>query len=396
MNLAAPTQASSPQPSSLSATATADSVLVYLPQLKVGGAEISLLRLALELRERGLQVSIAVHRIDAEARALAGDLDLVSLAAGRTLTAVYKLTVLLRKRKPKFLVSALTHSNIIATLAARCPGVATRVVVTEHAPMSSMLWLYPGPRYRAIYKLMPLVYRLADAIVAVSEGIRADFAPALGAAARGKFTVIHNPVLRHDWQALAQEPVDDPWFKAGVPPVILSVGRLNPEKNFTMLIRAFAALPAKAPPARLAIIGEGPERVALQALIEALHLGARVRLLGQIDNPFAYMRRARLFVLTSHFEGFGNVLIEAMACGLPVISTDCPVGPREILSGGRYGTLIPVDALLALSEAIQTQLQRNDPPAQAMARAQEFTAERSVDGYLALFAKISRSQTAQA
>jgi glycosyltransferase involved in cell wall biosynthesis len=362
--------------------------LLYLPQLKVGGAEISLLRLAQGLRVRGMEVAFVVHRGDAEARALAGDIEVVSLDADRTLSAATRLVRVLRRRRPDVLVSALTHSNIVAAVAARWAGGATRVVLTEHAPVSSMRWLDPSARYRATLRLMPWAYRLADAVVAVSQGVRDDFAPRLAKGTRARLEVIPNPVLRRDWNSLAHEAVDDPWFGADAAALVLSVGRLSPEKNFAGLIRAFAGvrMPMQT---RLAIIGEGPERPALQALIDELGLGQRVRLLGQRANPYAYMRRARVFVLASLFEGFGNVLIEAMACGTPVISSDCPVGPREILGDGRYGDLVAVGDVSAMTAAIESRLQRPGDQAEATRRALEFTVERSVEEYLALFARIA-------
>lgn len=365
-------------------------VLFYLPQMKVGGAEISLLRLAKGLHERGVQTAFVTHRADDAARALTGDLELLSLDVDRSLAAWHRLSGLLRQRRPDVLVSALTHSNIIAAVAAKLSGTRTRVVVTEHAPASSMRQLDTSRTYRITLQLVPWIYRLADAIVAVSKGVYKDFLPMLSTSTQRRLTVIPNPVLRANWWIQSQVQINDPWFRAGAPPVILSVGRLSPEKNFSLLIRSFAQLRPQASPPRLAIIGDGPERPALQKLIDRLGLSERVRLLGQCENPFAYMRRAAMFVLASRFEGFGNVLIEAMACGIPVISTDCPVGPHEILEGGRYGTLVATDDADALTEAIEARLRDLRPEPEAVARALEFTAERSVEDYLALFSRVAR------
>ncbi|MEH6413489.1 glycosyltransferase [Pseudomonas sp. CGJS7] len=373
--------------------ASVRTVLLYLPQLKVGGAEISMLRLAQGLRAQGAEVAMAVHRADDQALALAGDLELLSLDAERTRAVPGRLAQLLRQRRPQVLVSALTHSNIVAVLAARWARAGTRVVVTEHAPVSSMRQLDRSLRYRATLRLMPWAYRWSDAIVAVSQGVLDDIGPGLidpGPGGRPRTAVIANPVLRQDWSDLADAPLDDPWFQPGTTPVILSVGRLSPEKNFAGLIRAYAGLrlPMRV---HLAIIGEGPQREALQALIDELGLCERVRLLGQQANPYAYMRRSRVFVLASLFEGFGNVLIEAMASGAPVISADCPVGPREVLGGGRFGALVAVDDTAALTAAIERQLQRPNAVAEARAQAHAsgFTVERSAAQYLALFDRIA-------
>lgn len=369
-------------------------VMFYLPEMKVGGAEISLLRLAQGLREHGVRPVFVIHRADAAARRLAGDMELVSLQADRTLSATRRLVALLRRQPPDFLVSALTHTNVVAAVAAKLARVRTRVIVTEHAPISSMRQIDASSTYRMTLALMPWAYRLADAVVAVSQGVHADIGPMLPAATRRRFEIIANPVLRKDWQSLSEAAVGDDWFQDGAAPVVLSVGRLSPEKNFALLVRAFARLPSDAtaqPAPRLAIIGEGPEREALQGLIGELGLQGRVRLLGQRDNPFAFMRRACVFAMTSNFEGFGNVLIEAMACGLPIVSTDCPVGPREILCGGRYGDLVAPGDVQGLAGALQARLQDPRTAAGARQRALEFTAERSVEQYLALFSRLSGS-----
>lgn len=377
-------------PANRSGLAPARKVMIYLPQLKVGGAEISMLRLAQGLRLRGVETAFVVHRADEAARALAGDIELISLEADRTLSVPNRLARLLRSRRPDILISALTHSNIVACLAARLAGSRTRVVVTEHAPISSMRQLDRSRRYRSTLRLMPWAYRLSDAIVAVSQGVSEDIAGPLGPANRSRLSVIANPILRDDWQTLSEAALDDDWFLPGSTPVILSVGRLSPEKNFVGLIRAYAGLrlPMRV---HLAIIGEGPQRPVLQALIDDLGLGERVRLLGQRDNPYAYMRHARIFALASVFEGFGNVLVEAMACGAPVVSTDCPVGPREILRDGLYGALVAVGDTAALTAAIENQLQRPNAQieADAKAHALQFTVERSVGQYLALFDRIA-------
>ncbi|SDX36762.1 glycosyltransferase [Lysobacter enzymogenes] len=363
------------------------SVVLYIPQLKLGGAEISMLRLAQGLQARGIAVALAVHRADPAAQALAGGVELLSLDADRTLAVPGRLARLLRRRRPDVMVSALTHSNIVAVLAAR--GTAVRTVLTEHAPIDSMRRLDRSSRYRATLALMPWVYRFGDAIVAVSEGVRADIAAHLHRDQRRRVHIIANPVLPKDWRERADAPLDDEGYGADDEPVVLSVGRLSEEKNVAGLIHAFARLRASMR-LRLVVVGDGPQRPALQALVDELGLGPAVRLLGQRDNPYPYMRRARVFALASQFEGFGNVLIEAMACGAPVVSTDCPVGPREVLAGGRYGLLVPPDDSGALAEAIERQVRHCDPQVVAAAReyALQFTVERSAARYLQLFERL--------
>ncbi len=183
-------------------------------------------------------------------------------------------------------------------------------------------------------------YPWADTVIAVSEGVADDLVSCLGLS-RAQITVIPNPVVSDDIEALANEPLEHPWFAPGAPPVLLAAGRLTTQKAFPTLLQAFARLVPERD-LRLMILGEGPDRGALQAEIDALGLGARVALPGFDPNPFRYLARARLFVLSSAWEGLPGVLIQAMACGTPVVSTDCPSGPREVLENGRLGPLVPV------------------------------------------------------
>jgi glycosyltransferase involved in cell wall biosynthesis len=166
-----------------------------------------------------------------------------------------------------------------------------------------------------------------------------------------KIKVIYNPVITPELFARAEEPLDHPWFRPGEPPVVLGVGRLTQAKDFPTLIRAFA-LVRKERPARLMILGEGEERPKLEALVRELRLEEDVALPGFVDNPYKYMKRAAVFVLSSRWEGFGIVLVEAMALGTPVVATDCPSGPAEILENGKWGRLVPPGDPEALAKAI--------------------------------------------
>src|SRR4051794_39910981 len=234
---------------------------------------------------------------------------------------------------------------------------------------------------------MRRAYGQADAVVAVSDGV-ADALARVTGLPRGRIRTVHNPVVGPELEALSREPVAHPWLAPGEPPVVLSAARLTEQKDLPTLLRAFARLRAGRT-ARLLILGDlpTPERTAarigeLRGLAERLGVGADVDLPGYVANPYAYMARARLFVLSSAWEGFGNVLVEAMACGCPVVSTDCPSGPAEILDGGRYGPLVPVGDDAALAAAMGRVLAASPDPATLRARAAEFTVERATDDYL--------------
>ncbi|RYG40716.1 glycosyltransferase, partial [bacterium] len=217
-------------------------------------------------------------------------------------------------------------------------------------------------------------YPAAHEIVAVSNGVADDAARVLGLR-RERITTIYNPVINPSLRAQAAEPPAHPWFSDGGAPVVLGVGRLNAQKDFPTLIKAFAQLRT---PARLMILGEGEERASLEA--QAAPFGDRIALPGFSANPFPAMTACRVFALSSRFEGLPGALVQAMACGAPVVSTDCPSGPREILEDGRWGVLVPVGDDKALAAALEESLTRPRPvyPPEASARFEE---EPVLDAY---------------
>jgi glycosyltransferase involved in cell wall biosynthesis len=210
---------------------------------------------------------------------------------------------------------------------------------------------------------MKRFYPWADGIIVVSNGVRDDMARVTKIPSE-RITVIYNPsVVRDEVWEKAQAPLDHPWLKPGQPPVIIAVGRLQIQKDYPTLFSAFAQV-RKRLPARLLILGEGRERGSLEELVRKLGLENDVSMPGFVMNPYAYMARASLFVLSSRWEGLPTVLIEALCCGTSVVSTDCPSGPREILKGGEYGRLVPVGDVDALAQAIEAALgsKASSPP----------------------------------
>jgi glycosyltransferase involved in cell wall biosynthesis len=200
--------------------------------------------------------------------------------------------------------------------------------------------------------------------------------------------VIYNPVWTTDLGARAAAPIADPWFAADAPPVILGVGRLVKQKDFPTLVHAFA-LVRKRRCARLVVLGSALDegktharRRELNGLAAELGVAADVRFPGSVPDALPYMARAAVFVLSSRYEGFGNVLVEALACGTPVVSTDCPSGPAEILDGGRYGVLVPVGDIERMAAAIGDALDRSPAKEQLRARARSFARDVAAERYL--------------
>jgi len=359
-------------------TGPARKLALFLPSLRGGGAEKVMLTLAEGFAERGRAVDLVVaQKQGAYLAQVPPSVRVVDLRASRVLAAVPGLVHYLRRERPDAMLSALSHANCVAIWARSLARVETRVVVSEHNTAS--FWReHAQRRARLLPRLIRRVYRRADAIVAVSAGLAAELAASLQIDA-ARITPICNPIVTAELFARAAEPLDHPWFAPGQRPVVLGAGRLSEEKDFATLINAVALVRAEHP-VRLVILGEGPERPRLQALTERLGIADDVAMPGFVDNPLRYMRRAAVFVLSSRCEGFGNVLVEAMACGAPVVSTDCPNGPREILADGRHGTLVPIGAPEAMARAIVARLGRS-APASALERARSFTAEAAVGSY---------------
>lgn len=271
--------------------------------------------------------------------------------------------------QPKGLIAAGHSMNdLICSVPA---GDARRIASIHNHQSREMEDKGPLKRWRRRVQLRRWS-RLANAMVAVSEGVALDLRENFEVPA-DRLKVIHNPVDIERIQALATEAVDHPWLQNDpTVPVIIAVGRLAVQKDYPTLLRAFAALQNRRT-SRLIILGEGDLRTALQTQISELGLGDRVDMPGFVGNPYAYMARATVFCLSSAWEGFGNVLVEALACGTPVVSTRCPSGPAEILDNGRYGRLVPVGDANALSNALAEQLDAPPPPAEAASR---FSLER--------------------
>jgi len=299
------------------------------------------------------------------------------LAWGRR-PPLYVLNRYMRSARPASVTAFLNHPCFVLLLADPVEGTRLLVSVRNHVSTSSA---HAETRWnRDVPILMAGLYQRADGVIAVSEGVRADVEKITGLAP-AKTVTIHNPYYL-DWIAQrAAEPSGHPWLDgADGSPVLVAAGKLRRQKGFPDLIRAFAAV-HKARPVRLIILGDGADREDLAALAAELGVSENLDMPGHVDNPYAYFGRAAAFVLSSVWEGFPNVLVEAMACGAPVVSTDCPSGPSEILDGGRYGPLVSVGDAAALAEAIEAVLQAPPDRARMQERTRAYDAELILDAY---------------
>ena len=354
-------------------------ITFLIADLGRGGAERVGLSLIQGFVERGHQLDLLLMRhFGVFLEKLPPQVRVINLASRRIRNVIRPLARYLREEKPDAMQVSMWPLPIAAIVAARLAGVQTRIVLSEHSALSRQ---YGGSAVTMAFLKVSthLFYPLADGIVTVSEGSSADLAKLSGLNVR--IETISNPI--------AQPPADfapDPRAVSAWPRAkyrILSVGAFKPEKNHKLLIEAFAKL-VQDVDASLLILGEGDERPALEALVARLNLQDRVRLPGFTFDTWSYNAAASLFVLASDFEGFGNVLVEALAFGLPIVSTDCDFGPREILEGGSFGTLVPSGSVDGLAAAMREALNKPVDKERLKARARDFSEDRATDRYLEL------------
>lgn len=368
---------------SKAAAAGALHVGFYMHHVEGGGAERVAVTLMRELARRGVALSLALHRDGGELRHLVpASVHVETFGTTRTFADFLPLRRFLRRARPDVLVSNLHHDNLVALLAKTTTSVPTRIVICQHAPLSQESLPEFGWRYRIVPHAYHLLRRRISGIVAVSDGVADDFARVCSIA-RDRITRIYNPVVDEAIVRAISAPAQHPWFDDSVP-VFVSAARLVPSKDHATLLRAFARHRANHP-ARLFLMGSGPERSALRALANELKIAPDVEFAGFVQNPLPYMRAATAFVQSSRFEGFGVALVEALACGTPVVATDCPTGPAEVLGHGRFGRLVPVGDADAFSAAMGEDLRSAFPAARLRERARDFSVSTSVDAYLEFF-----------
>ena len=362
-----------------------------LPQ---GAHQQVFITLANALSEQGEQVDLVAPRVDADVDSLSSRVRVVDLKARATripwvsakrrrwlLASTPEIARYLRTERPKTVFGGGLYNNLAALAARQWSGVDTRIVVVEGNPLSKTI-RNPGRIKIFAPSLVRRLYPRADGWVGTSSDVSQDIAD-LGEIRRERVVTIGNPVLTPELLARIEEPLEHPWFGPGCPPVILGVGRLAVQKDFSTLIRAFAQLRTQRS-VRLLILGEGRCRQELEGLVSSLGLQDDVSLPGFVENPLSYMKHASVFALSSIYEGFGNVLVEALAARCPVVSTRCPGGPAEILDEGRYGALVPTGNPEALSDALGEALGQSPDRERLRARAEDYTPASIAQRYAAL------------
>jgi len=356
-------------------------IAIFFHDFGIGGAERVMVQLAHGFMGIGYQVELVLacaeglllSEVPTEAR-------IINLNSRKPFAMFMRLIKYLRTERPNALLSPFEVTSVIAILAKRISRVPTRVIVRISVHLSRN----KRTRLKKIIErvVVSMVYPLADGIIAVSRGVAEDLASYAGISF-DCIKIIYNPVVSEQLLLAAEQPVNHPFFADGQSPVVLGVGRLTEQKDFSTLINAFDIIRRKIP-SRLIILGDGEKRPVLEKLIRSSGLQDLVDLPGFELNPFAFMKRASVFVLSSKWEGLPGALIQALACDCPVVSTDCMSGPSEILRGGEYGHLVPIGDVEAIASAIGAVLQGNirKPPKSWL---EQYTIDSVIPQYKAVF-----------
>lgn len=364
-------------------TKAARKIAFYLPSLRGGGAERVMLDVATRLSHQNFDVDFVLVKAEGPyVELISKGVRLIDLNSGRSIMSFPKLIQYLRRERPDILFSTLTRTNLLALIAKKFFRRDLPVII-RLADTLTMESRYGNYMDKIAVWLAKRLFPMADAIVANSVGV-ADDLTRCAPKASNLVRVITNPVVSFDITDKATLPINHPWFEDSSVPIILSAGRLVPKKDYPTLLRAFAEV-VKTQQVRLVILGEGPSKCGLLAFARELGIDHLVDFPGFETNPFPFMAKAEVFVLSSRFEGLPNVLIQAMACGTAVVSTDCDNGPREILEDGKWGNLVPVGDWHALAQAIVTTLQRPTSRDSLISRANVYSEDVAMDGYIELF-----------
>ena len=365
-------------------------IAIYIDLLQGYGADKTLLKIAEGLAELGLDIDLVtaqkVGNIGSRINPAVNSLDLGS-SRFNLIKNVVGLTNYLIDKKPAILFSSIHFNNITSACAialARLFGVKSKLVVRQANRLEYQLKGYPFPIGPLMYPLIKSAYKKADLIICPSKGLLSDSIEFMKAE-ESKIEHVYNPTVTPDIFEKAQQKTNHPWFEQKSCPIILGAGRLKPQKDFTTLIEAFARVKRNFSDAKLVILGEGKQRQELENLVTKLGLQGDVDLVGFQENPYAFIAKADVFVLSSIYEGLPNILIEALALKKKIVATNCPSGPAEILKFGKYGSLLPAGSPFLLEAAIVKALEEKSFSLAESSPARDFEQKRQVEKYGQIF-----------
>ena len=357
--------------------------IICIPSLRMGGAAKIALNLSEQYLEEGIEVTIILtdgNSNDPDFSALPVGLKVIKLPRInmhhfiRPFMNAYQLLKYFREIKPDAILAVRHDASVIAALAWKLNGRKGRFVIRDINPITKTL-----NRNAVMVAMIKSAYRGATAVIANSDDVAQALKDKQWLPAE-KIYKIDNPVLTKSFFSKAKMEISDPWLDSSNSPLIITIGRLDQMKDQATLIKAFA-LVRKETDARLMLVGDGPERPNLRKLVKDLELGDSVALPGAMQNPYPYLKRASVFVLSSKYEGFGNVLVEALSLGKKVVSSACTGGPAYILKSGVYGSLFPVGDYKALAQQILSALAKQQDPEPLIRRSRDFSAEVIAGAY---------------
>ena len=360
---------------------TGKRIAIFVSFSGQGGVERAMTQLAGGLIDHGVVVDLLLPRATGEhMEAIPEKVNVIKFGTGHTFSSLLPLVRYLRKERPDALFAAKHRAIVTAVIASKLAGFRGKVAGNIQTTISEGLKDSNVIKKSMYVWMMRTFYKWADLIVAVSRGVADDVLQLTGLDP-AKVTVIYNPVVTPEIFDLARQPLEHPWLNESGVPVVLGIGRLTKQKDFHTLVRAFEKV-RKNRPCRLIILGEGGDLTSLRSLARELGVQDDIDFPGFQKNPFAWLSRSSLFVLSSRWEGFGIVIVEAMALGVPVVSTDCPNGPNEILKSGEFGELVPVEDVGALAQAMENTLNNHLPSDVLIQASKDYTSEKIAGDYM--------------
>lgn len=372
-------------------------IAIYIDQLQGYGADKTLLKIAEGLADLDVEVDlVTAKKADKVGAHVHPGVNLINLGSSRfnVIKNVIGLTRYLIRQQPTVLFSSIHFNNITSVwaiiLARLLVGVNTKLVVRQANRLKSQLKGYPLFLGFIMYPLIRIAYQKADLIISPSKGLISDLTEFMKAEEH-KIKLIYNPTVTADIFEKAQQKTNHPWFEEKSFPIILGAGRLKPQKDFTTLIKAFARVKRNFKDAKLVILGEGKQRPELERLIAQLGLEEDVDLAGFKDNPYAFISKADVFVLSSIYEGLPNILIEALALKKKIVATNCYSGPAEILKFGKYGSLLPVGSPVLLEAAIAKALEEQYFECKESNPVEDFDQKNQIKKYTEIFLSLAQT-----
>lgn len=362
----------------MSHTVDTSRICFFAPNLEGGGAERIIAILASHFSNEDFKVDLLLTQVSGPyLDDLSPKVNVINLQCGRALTSLPKLIKYLKSQRPHILFTSHMHFSTVAIWAAKSARASTKVVIRQPT-MLNLSYEKTSLSSHLKQKVFIASSYFADKIIVSSEAMLRDFKK-VAKIPTNKLQIIHNPIPIQVIIESSKEPLEHSWFQPGEPPVIIAVGRLVAVKDFTTLIKAFSIV-EKSLPSHLLILGEGPLRPELTNLINCLGLNNKVSMPGFVSNPYKYMKKSKVFVLSSLREGFPNSMVEAMACGIPIISTQGDGGAKEILENGKWGQLVPVGNENMMAEAILKAFEPSND-VNTLQRAKDFSIDIIIKKY---------------